>query len=216
LRKASFREPPNDQVSQVAPFELGKLIGDILAGQTVSLPRAGILLPHHRAAVGLWSLGGESYNELSFGISDALRYAARRPFGGLASGSWRLPSASAGRRATPRMPVRASLLSISLAMDLAPVPGTCGTIGLARCTAMMNVIRAVALFLPWLRFGCPIRRPVDKRTSRRNQPSATSESYCRRTRGREGILSLACLKSGAVQLRKRFDLGSSDDGRQAR
>ena len=42
-----------------------------------SSAQAGIL-PHHQAAAGLWSLGGENYNEISFGVSDALAHAAQR------------------------------------------------------------------------------------------------------------------------------------------
>ena len=42
-----------------------------------SSTQAGIL-PHHQVAAGLWSLGGEHYNEISFGISDALAHAAQR------------------------------------------------------------------------------------------------------------------------------------------
>lgn len=46
---------------------------DAVAGGT----QAGIL-PHHQVASGLWSLGGENYDEISFGISDALAHAAQR------------------------------------------------------------------------------------------------------------------------------------------
>jgi len=42
-----------------------------------SSAQAGIL-PHHQMAAGLWSLGGENYDEISFGISDALAHAAQR------------------------------------------------------------------------------------------------------------------------------------------
>jgi SAM-dependent methyltransferase len=38
----------------------------------------GGVLAHHKAAAGLWSLGGEAYNDISFGISDALAHAAQR------------------------------------------------------------------------------------------------------------------------------------------
>lgn len=33
---------------------------------------------HHQAAAGVWSLGGEAYNDISFGLSDALAHAAQR------------------------------------------------------------------------------------------------------------------------------------------
>ena len=36
------------------------------------------ILAHHQAAANVWSLGGEAYNEVSFGISDALAHAAQR------------------------------------------------------------------------------------------------------------------------------------------
>ena len=36
------------------------------------------ILPHHQVAAGLWSLGGENYDEISFGVSDALAHAAQR------------------------------------------------------------------------------------------------------------------------------------------
>lgn len=39
--------------------------------------QAGIL-PHHQVAASLWSLGGENYDEISFGVSDALAHAAQR------------------------------------------------------------------------------------------------------------------------------------------
>jgi SAM-dependent methyltransferase len=42
-----------------------------------SSAQAGIL-PHHQVAAGVWSLGGENYDEISFGVSDALAHAAQR------------------------------------------------------------------------------------------------------------------------------------------
>lgn len=36
------------------------------------------VLAHHRPAAAMWSLGGEAYDEISFGISDALAHAAQR------------------------------------------------------------------------------------------------------------------------------------------
>lgn len=36
------------------------------------------ILAHHQVAASLWSLGGEAYNDISFGISDALAHAAQR------------------------------------------------------------------------------------------------------------------------------------------
>lgn len=38
----------------------------------------GAVLPHHKDAARLWGLGGEAYNRISFGISDALAHAAQR------------------------------------------------------------------------------------------------------------------------------------------
>lgn len=36
------------------------------------------ILAHHRPAAAMWSLGGDAYDEISFGISDALAHAAAR------------------------------------------------------------------------------------------------------------------------------------------
>lgn len=36
------------------------------------------VLAHHRPAAEMWGLGGEAYDEISFGISDALAHAAQR------------------------------------------------------------------------------------------------------------------------------------------
>ncbi len=34
--------------------------------------------PHHRAAAGMWGLGGRAYDDISFGISDAITHGAQR------------------------------------------------------------------------------------------------------------------------------------------
>ena len=36
------------------------------------------VLPHHQAAADMWGEGGRAYNEISFGISDALAHASQR------------------------------------------------------------------------------------------------------------------------------------------
>ena len=38
----------------------------------------GVLLAHHKAAASMWDLGGKAYDEVSFGLSDALAHAAQR------------------------------------------------------------------------------------------------------------------------------------------
>lgn len=38
----------------------------------------GGILPHHKDAASMWGLGGKAYDDVSFGISDALAHAAQR------------------------------------------------------------------------------------------------------------------------------------------
>jgi SAM-dependent methyltransferase len=41
-------------------------------------PRAHGVEPHHRTAASVWDQGGGAYDEISFGLSDALKHAAQR------------------------------------------------------------------------------------------------------------------------------------------
>lgn len=42
------------------------------------MPAEGIVQPHHKAAASMWGLGGQAYDDVSFGLSDALAHAAQR------------------------------------------------------------------------------------------------------------------------------------------
>ena len=41
-------------------------------------PAEGTVLPHHRVAASMWGQGGTAYDDVSFGLSDALAHAAQR------------------------------------------------------------------------------------------------------------------------------------------
>ena len=42
------------------------------------MPSGAAVQPHHEAAASMWGLGGRAYDDVSFGLSDALAHAAQR------------------------------------------------------------------------------------------------------------------------------------------
>jgi hypothetical protein len=65
------------------------------------------VLAHHRAAALMWGQGGSGYDDISFGLSDALAHAAQRLSARPDEEILDLPPAPAGRRATSHAPAPA-------------------------------------------------------------------------------------------------------------